>query len=60
MDGRRECEEIRDSRDISDFYSYIYIYICLSNLLIYPTKYRTLYHSALSKNLIVFSTFDCL
>ena len=27
MDGRKECEEIRDSREILDLYSYIYIYV---------------------------------
>ena len=38
MDGRSECEEIRDSREVFDLYCYIYIYIyiChLSNLLIF-------------------------
>ena len=34
MDGRKECEDIRDSREILDLYSYIYIFY-LSNLLIY-------------------------
>ena len=27
MDGSRKCEEIRDSREILDLYSYLYIYI---------------------------------
>ena len=40
MDGRRECEEIRDSREILDLYRCIYIYIYIyildiSNLLIF-------------------------
>ena len=38
MDGRSECEEIRDSREVFDLYSYIYIYIYIcyvSNLLIF-------------------------
>ena len=34
MDGRRECEEIRDNREILVWYSYIYIFF-LSNLLIF-------------------------
>ena len=34
MDGRREYEEIRDSREILDLYSNMYIYY-LSNLLIF-------------------------
>ena len=27
MDGRKECGDIRDNREILDLYSYIYIYI---------------------------------
>ena len=34
MDGRRECEDIRNSREILDLYSYIYIFY-LSNLRIF-------------------------
>ena len=34
MDGRRECEEIRDSREILDLYRNINIFD-LSNLLIF-------------------------
>ena len=61
MDGRSECEEIRDSREVFDLYSYIYIYLFyLSNLLIYSYSKTTLYHSVVSKNLFVFSMFDCL
>ena len=58
MDGRRECEEIRYSREILDLYSYVNI---LSFSLTYiHTQQRTLYHSVLSTNVIVFSMFDCL
>ena len=35
MGGQRECEEIRDSREILVLYSYIYIIFFLSNLLIF-------------------------
>ena len=50
-----ECEDIRDSREII----YIYIYIIhVTYLYSYPIT--TLYHSVVSKNLIVFSMFDCL
>ena len=43
------------------FLIYIAIYIfCLSNLLIFLLNNSTLYHSDVSKNLIVFSMFDCL
>ena len=41
------------------FYIYIYIYIIhLTDL--YSYSITTLYHSVVSKNLIVFSMFDCL
>ena len=58
MDSRRECEEIGDSREIVDLNSYIYI---LSFQLTYiPTRQRTLYHSVMSTNFIIFSMIDCL
>ena len=39
MDGRRECEEIRDSREIIYIYMAIYIYIFyLSNITYSPTQ----------------------
>ena len=42
------------------FYIYIYTYIYyLSNLLIFYSL-TTLYHSVVSKNVFVFSMFDCL
>ena len=40
---------------------YIYIYIYIINLTyLYSYSITTLYHSVVSKNLIVFSMFDCL
>ena len=55
IDGRREYEDIRDSRKII----YIYIYIIHLTYL-YSYWITTLYHNVVSKNLIVFSMFDCL
>ena len=40
-------------------YIYIYIYIIFLTYL-YSYSVTTLYHSAVSKNLFVFSMFDCL
>ena len=57
IDGRRECDHIRDSREI--IYIYIYIYIIHLTYL-YSSSITKLYHSVVSKNLIVFSMFDCL
>ena len=40
---------------------YIYIYIFIIHLTyLYSYSITTLYHSVVSKNLIVFSMFDCL
>ena len=42
-------------------YIYIYIYIYIIHLTyIYSYSINTLYHSVVSKNLFVFSVFDCL
>ena len=42
-------------------YIYIYVYIYIIHLTyLYSYSITTLYHSAVSKNLIVFSMFDCL
>ena len=42
-------------------YIYIYIYIYIIHLTyLYSYSITTLYHSVVSKNLIVFSIFDCL
>ena len=42
-------------------YTYIYIYIYIIHLTyLYSYSITTLYHSVVSKNLIVFSMFDCL
>ena len=57
IDGRREGEDIKDSRE--DIYIYIYIYIIHLTYL-YSYSITTLYHTVVSKNLIVFSLFDCL
>ena len=59
IDGRRECEDIRDSREIIYIYIHIYIYIIHLTYL-YSYSITTLYHSVVSTNLIVFSMFDCL
>ena len=40
-------------------YIYMYIYIIVLTYL-YSYSITTLYHSVVSKNLIVFSMFDCL
>ena len=40
-------------------YIYIYIYI-IHQTYLYAYSITTLYHSVVSKNLIVFSMFDCL
>ena len=43
------------------FYIYIYIYIYIIDLTyLYSYSMATLCHSVVSKNLIVFSMFDCL
>ena len=51
MDGRRESEDISDSRDLR------FIYIFLTYL--YSYSITTLLHSVVSKHLIVCSMFDC-
>ena len=68
-DGR-EYEDTRDSTKF-EFYIYMYIYIyiyvyiyiygCIVFLIyLYSYSITTLYHSVVSKNLFVFSMFDCL
>ena len=66
--GRREFEDIRDSTKFELYiyiYMYIYIYIFIYIYVIFLTylysySITTLYHSVVSKNLFVFSMFDCL
>ena len=66
MDERREGEEFSNGREIIYIYIYIciyiyiYIYILTLQLTYNETRQRRLYHSIVSKKLIVFSTFDCL
>ena len=65
---RREYEDIRDSTKFELYiyvYMYIYIYLCIYIYIIFLTylysySITTLYHSVVSKNLFVFSMFDCL
>ena len=59
---RTECEEIRDSTNF-ELYKYICIYIYIYIIFltyIYFYSITSLYHSIVSKNLFVFSMFDCL
>ena len=74
--GRREYEDIRDSTKFELYiYIYIYIYICIYIYIyiyiyvyiyiifltyLYSYSITTLYHSVVSKNVFVFSMFDCL
>ena len=44
MDDRRECEDIRDSREMLSLYSYIYIYIYIYILSLLAGRYLE-YHS---------------
>ena len=66
IDGRREYEDIRDSTKFELYiyiYGYIYIYIYIYIIFLtylYSYSIATLYHSVVSKNLFVFSMFDCL
>ena len=50
MNGRRECEDIRDTREIWELYIYIYIYIIFLTYL-YSYSINTFYHSVASNNL---------
>ena len=50
MDGSSECEEIRDSREVCDLYSYICIYI---HVYIYMHVYIYIYIHYVS-NLLMF------
>ena len=53
------------AQNVSYIYMYIYIYIYIFIYIVHLTylysySITTLYHSVVSKNLIVFSMFDCL
>ena len=60
--GRREYEDIRNNTKFELYtYVYIYMYIYITFLtFLYSYSITTLYHSVVSKNVFVFSMFDCL
>ena len=47
------------ARNLSYVYIYMYIYIIFL-IYLYSNSITTLYHSVVSKNVFVFSMFDCL